>query len=410
MADQGMCRDPLDQTGSERGAALIVSLLLTIVVIGIVTTGGLLLDAHAKKTRTNFAANAQAVQVARSGLAETLAWLRRQTSQPVLTFAPVLDTSATPAILDTADPDIGLVREFKITGSVWARYEAWKDWPGDPDPVRLLRREQFRCEDISEPRAGGNPGMVWRLRSVGYVYHRDDPSVAFDQAPNRVISSQLMETEVRRIVIGLPGQAAVNVGDGNSCHVNTNGRIYGGASGAGIFYPQGSGTPTVGPASANRVTGSPALATTTTYDDSYEAVFGMGWSELTAMATMVITDPADFPSPIPSMSLIIIDVPTLHIDSTAPLLGTGIVIVRGNLVMNPGNDSNFSGLLYVEGNMTMRDPSAISGSVVCTGNMTLQGSADYATITFDEAILGQLMQNFGNYRLSNTLHLPRLAK
>ena len=42
-----------------------------------------------------------------------------------------------------------------------------------------------------------------------------------------------------------------------------NGRIVGGTNGAGIFYPQGTGNPTTGPANQNRVTGNPPLAPST---------------------------------------------------------------------------------------------------------------------------------------------------
>lgn len=382
-------------------------MLFTIIVSGLTVTGTLLLRAHLQKNRTSFAAKSQALQVARSGLAEGLNWLRRQTSQPVLAFAPQLNTGATPQVLDTIDPNIGLVREFKITGKTWARYEVWKDWPGDPVPARLAWRQQYRCEDISSPRAQMGAGAVWRLRSIGYIYDRVDGNVAFNQAPNSVIASQVAVNEVRRMVIGLPGQAAVNVGDGNSCHINTKGRIIGG-TGAGIYYPAGTGTPTTGPAGENRVTGTPRLSTAVTYDDSYEAVFGVSFEELKSMATLVVTNAVDFPSPMPAMGLVVIDCGTLQINAT-PLSGTAIVVVRGNVMMNPGNNSNFSGLLYVEGNLTVRDPSEIRGSVICTGNMTVQGAGDFATITFDAGVLNALMTQVGNYRPGSTTWLPRTS-
>ncbi|MEO6596914.1 MAG: hypothetical protein ABIP94_19385, partial [Planctomycetota bacterium] len=84
-----------------------------------------------------------------------------------------------------------------------------------------------------------------------------------------------------------------------------------------------------------------------------------------------------------------------------------IVILIGNVNIDPGSFSNFSGLLYVDGNFTMRDPADIRGAVVCTGNMTLQGSSDFATIFYDEGVLTALQQNFGNYNFSNTRLLPR---
>lgn len=405
-ADSGSTAGISHERTDERGMALVVALLMSIVVVGTVVTGSLLLRAFTSKTQSAFVAHSQAVGAARSGLAESLSWLRRQTSQPVTAFAPQLDAAATPPLLDTTDPDIGIVREFRIGGSTWARYEVWKAWPGDPDPTRLAWRQQFQCEDISQPRAGTSPGTVWRLRSLGYVFRRESAAVPFDTAPNTVLASQFAEVEVRRMAISLPGQAAVNVRDGNSCHINTNGRIVGGV-GAGIFYPQGTGSPTTGPPSGNRVTGTPPLAAATTYDDSYEAVFGMTLAELNALADLRVTAAADFPSPVPSNSIVIAEMSSLHFDSSTPLLGTGIVIVRGNVVMQPGSNSNFSGLLYVDGNLTVRAPSEINGSVVCTGNMTVQGASDFATINFDDGVLNSLLGNLGNYRVSSVVLLPR---
>ncbi len=394
--------------GGERGIALIIALVFTVIIAGLTVTGTLLLKAHTQSNRTNWARKNQALQVARSGINEGLVWLRRQTSQPVLTFAPVLDLGADPPVLDTIDEEIGLVREFTVTDKIRARYELWKRWDTDPDPVRLAWRQRYRVQDISAARAQGNPGTVWRLRSVGYVYNYLDPDVPFNVPPNSVIASHIAVNECRRLVIGLPGQAALNVADGNSCHINTNGRIVGG-TGAGIYYPAASGAPTVGPPPP-RVTGTPALATAVNYDDSYEAVFSVSFAELSTMATLVVTDPAGIPSPMPSMGLVIIDCGNVQFDAARPLLGNAIVVSRGNTTLAPGNNSNFSGMLYVEGNLTVRAPSEINGSVVCTGNVTVQGVPDYATINFDPDVLEALMRQLGNYRISNTPFLPRVSR
>ena len=395
------------RTNGERGAALIMALMFTTVVVGVVITGTLTLKSQITQNRVQFITNYQAVMAARSGLTEALSWLRRQTSQPVTEFAPLLDPAQTPPVFDTEDPDIGLVRDFRISGNLWARYEVWKEWATDPDPDRALWRAQHACRDISGPKAGRSPGAAWRLRSVGYVYRRFDETAPFNVAPNAVLATELTETEVLRAVINLPGEGAVNVGDGNSCHINTNGRINGGEA-AGIYYPKGTGTPTTGPRKQKRVTGTPSLSQAEVYDDSYEAVFGLTFAEISSMADMIVTDEADFPNPVPENALVVVDIgSTFNIDSSLPLTGSGLVVVNGNMVMNSGNNSLFSGMLYVDGNFTMRAPSEINGSVVVTGNMTLQGSGDFATINFDADALNALMSNFGAYRRVNSIYLPR---
>jgi len=107
-------------------------------------------------------------------------------------------------------------------------------------------------------------------------------------------------------------------------------------------------------------------------------------------------------------SMVIADVSSpLTITSSNPLTGSGLVIVRGDVDLQLGNNSLFSGLLFVDGDLTMRSPSEINGAVLCTGTLTLQGSSDYATINFDQDALDALMVQFGTYRQANTLFLPR---
>jgi hypothetical protein len=390
----------------ESGVAIVVGLWFSVIVVGIVIAGSAYLSAHSKKTRNSFIARSQAIQIARSGLTESLNWLRRQTSQPVEDFAPQYAPSATPPVLDTIDPDIGLVREFRIAGKQWGRYEVWKEWDADPNATRRAWRQQVQCEDISEERMAGSDGAIWRLRSVGYVYTLVDPSKAYNVAPNVVLSREMLQTEVQRLSLNLPGEAALNVGDGNSAHVNTNGRIVGGNAG-GIHYPRSTGTPTTGSKKDKRVTGSPALSTSSNYDDSPEAVFGIGFEDLRSLADLIVTSESEFPNPVPNNSLVIVDVgTTMNWDDELPLRGSGIVIVLGHAHIQSGSNSNFSGLLYVDGNLTMRGPSDVRGAVVVTGNMTLQGQPDYATITFDGDVLDELRLNFGNYTRSNTLLIP----
>lgn len=386
----------------ESGIAIVFALFFAIVVVGIVTSGTLFMQSHQTQTDTNFAVYSQATQFARSGLTEALGWYRRQPSQPVVDFEPEIDLSASPQVLDTDEPDIGLVREFAISGSTWGRYEVWKEWAADPDATRLARRQQYEATDVSDQRGLGSAGASWRIRSIGYLFVNNDPNVDYDVAPNRLIATRVIEGEILRLIISPPGQSALSVADGNSAHINTNGRIVGNG-GSGIFFPSGSGTPTTGPASQNRVTGTPALASSGSYDDSYRAVFGVTFDELRAIADYYVTDMNDFPNPVPSNSIVIADMSSMTFDSAQPLLGTGLVVLRGNVSMISGNNSNFTGFLYVEGNLIQRAPSTISGAVVVTGNFNLQGVGDYATLNFDEGALNALRLEIGQYRLSGAI-------
>jgi hypothetical protein len=396
---------PASARDDERGVALILAIFFTLLVVGITVTGSLLLRAHQTKTKVSFVAHGQAVQFARSGLIEALGWLRKQTAQPVTAFEPALDGSATPPVLDTIAPDIGIVREFEITDSVWGRYEVWKQWDADPVTTRLPWRVQMQTEDISDLRGNLSPGSIWRLRSIGYVYRLVDDTVPFNQAPNQIIGREIAEVEARRLALQPPGQAALCTRNGNGATVGTRGRLLGGSVAAGIYYLNATGSPSVSGTGA-AVTGTPGQSAATSYDDSFEAVFGVSQNELSAMADYYVTAAADFPSPVPVDTLVLCST-GMTFTSAQPLKGTGVVAIVGNTTISQGSYSAFSGLLYVQGNLTLREPSEIQGAVVVTGTVTVLGSSDFATITYDDGILNHLRQELGTYRLSSAMMRPR---
>lgn len=398
---------PGPERSSERGVALILALVFTVIVVGITVTGSLILKSHQATTKVNFVSHGQSVQFSKSGLIEALGWLRKQTAQPVTSFAPVLNTSVSPPILDTLDPVIGIAREFQITNSIWGRYEVWKQWEGDPDAVRLAWRRKMQTQDISDLRGNLAPGSIWRLRSIGYVFRRVDENVAFDQSPNQVIGQELTEVEARRLALQPPGQAALCSRTGSTIVIGQRGRVVGGSLAAGIYYLQGSGAPSVS-GTGSSVTGTPSQSAATTYDHSFEAVFGVSQTELTAMADSVVTTAAAFPSPVP-MDKVIYSTVGMTFTQTQPLKGTGVVAIVGNTTISAGSYSAFSGLLYVQGNLTVREPCEIQGAVVVTGSVTVQGNSDFATVTYDDRILSHLRQVIGTYRLSSAMSRP-LAK
>jgi hypothetical protein len=397
-------RTPNAERSGERGVALVMAIMFTVIVVGITVTGALTLRAHQAKTRVSFVTHGQAVQFSKSGLIEALGWLRKQTSQPVTTFAPVLDMDVAPPIMDTIDADIGIVREFEITNSIWGRYEVWKQWDADPNATRLAWRQQMQCEDISHLRGDLAPGSVWRLRSIGYVFRRVDPNVAFNEAPNQVLGQDMTEVETRRLALQPPGQAALCTRNGNTTQVLTRGKVVGGSLGAGIFYKQGTGAITISGTGAS-IAGSPSQSASSTYDDSFEVVFGVSQSELAAMADYYVTSTADFPSPVP-IDKVVLSTTGMTFTAAKPLKGTGVVAIIGNTTIGQGTYSAFSGLLYVQGNLTVREPCEIQGAVVVTGTVRVEGSSDWVTLTYDDSILAHLRQEVGTYRLSSAIQRP----
>ncbi|MBL9079695.1 MAG: hypothetical protein JNL08_19490 [Planctomycetes bacterium] len=392
---------PTTARDSEQGIALVMAIFFTLLVVGITVTGSLLLRAHQTKTKVSFVAHGQSVQFAKSGLTEALGWLRKQTAQPVTVIDPQLDTSASPPVIDTIDEDIGIVREFEITNSIWGRYEVWKQWDADPVSTRLPWRQQMQCADISDLRGNLSPGSIWRLRCIGYVYRLVDDTVPFDQAPNQILGREIAEVEARRLALQPPGQAALCTRNGNGLSVGTRGRLLGGSTAAGAYYLNGTGSPSVS-GTGSACTGTPGQSAATTYDDSFESVFGVSQTELAGMADYYITNTADFPSTVPVDTLVVCNT-GITFTSTQPLRGTGVVAIVGNTTIDVGSYSAFSGLLYVQGNLTMREPSEIQGAVVVTGTVTVLGASDYATVTYDDGILNHLRQELGTYRMSSAV-------
>jgi hypothetical protein len=384
---------------NEQGMALVIALLFTFITGSVIVSGTIMLRTNHQSSELRFRRENQAVQFARSGLTEAMSWYRRQTGQPVTDFQPLLDATATPQVLDTDDPNIGLVREFRIGSNIWGRYEVWRKDESDTDPDRLDFRRKFECQDLSLERGFSGAGNVWMVKCIGYVFVKRSATAAWDQAPNQVLATATAEGEMQRLAIQPPSQAAVCIRRGDSATINANGRVRGGLTGAGILYPTSTGTPVIGPLADNRVAGSPALSATGSYDDTTRAVFGVSRNEVRSMADLVISNPANFPDPIPPDSIVFVEGPaTVTLSGGKGLNGTGIVYVEGNLTVSAGNTSNFNGLLYVTGNLTLNETTDVFGAAIVQGNLAVQGTGDYATIWYDDDVMAALRRQIGQYR------------
>ncbi len=390
------CVDPRRRDG-ERGTALILALVFVIVSAGIVLTGAMLERGNADRTNTQFRVGAQAVQFARAGLTESISWFRRQNTQPVLAFEPIVDMTAVPPIIDTQELEVGIVREFRVRGRTWGRYEVWKRWDTDPDEERLAWRNQMRAHDVSMERRAGSSGTSWRLRSIGYVFEREDESLPFNQAPNNVVAMEVVEAEILRRKLQPPGNAAIALNRADWCRLTTNGRVEGTTIGVGVYYPRNTGViSNVG----GSVTGNPATATSTTaLDLTPENIFGATFIDMRSSADLVVTDITDFPRTLAENATIVVDTgAAVSFDRDHPLRGRGLVYVNGDCTIQAGSNSVFNGVLYVAGAFTMNAPAEIEGCVMATGRVTINGSGDRATVRYGDAVLNALRQDVGQYR------------
>jgi len=358
---------------SERGAALVIVLFASTLVLLLLMTALTITRMSGRMTARQLTTQGQAYNAASAGLTNALSWFVHQRVQPVVTFSP--------AGTDTEDSSIGIVRTYAISdpGHVTGRYE--------------IRRSAVT--DVSA-RRGRSAGTVWRLDSVGYVYVQNSAASGPGVNGNTILSKRTMRTEIQRLALTLPANAALNASRGSNVNVSTSGRVLGGTNGIGIAYPPSTGTPRVN----GTVSGNPAQ-NTTNGSFALSGVFGVTQQELIGMADIVVDDERDLPDPMPTMSLIVIR-GNATFNPTKRLTGSGILVVLGNLTLNPQSNAFYNGLIWVGGTLVVSPPSSITGSVIANGPVQLTGGAEIVEIDYDPSILDQIRLQKGNYLFSRT--------
>jgi len=376
------------------GTILIVVMVTAIAMFGLVFTGTLQLKSYQARAEATFRMGGQARNVARSGLIDAFSWFRRQPAQPVLNFAPARDESAVPPVLDTDDPSIGLVREFQISGSIWARYEVRL---ADPDePVLSVR-------DVSALRGHTGQGQAWTLACWGVVFRKQDPAKRYDEAPNQILGTAWAFTETRRITLSPPGEAAICCENANFVRIEHNARVTGGG-GAAVAHKPNTGQASIsGEVNGNNgQENNEAVNAVVGYNASIETVFGVTFNDLESLADAVVQDPAEFPNPFPANGLVVVKC-NMTFDSTTPLRGTGVVIFTGNVLFDSSSQNFFNGVLYIMGDLTFKAPSYLRGTIISEGKVTATGVADVAEIEYDPDLIASLMLNMGQYRISKAI-------
>ncbi len=366
-----------------------VALVWVIVALVMLSSALLLAFSAAERARDSIQFqlqfNGQALNIARAGIADALSWFRRQTTQPVTVFSPVRNLAAVPPVNETDDPAIGLVRSVEISAMnrIWARYE--------------VRRTQVR--DVTALRGLAGAGTVWEIESVGIIYRNENPALAHDQWPNQVMSSVRVLTELRRLSIVPPGNAAICTSAPSTANFNNRTKVLGGA-GIGVVYPPGVGTPSV----SGTLQGSPAQSAVNPYRGTVQEIFGISDAELRATADIFTNDPTTIASPLPSYKIVYVD-GNITFNSSRSLEGTAILVVNGNLTVAASSNSVFNGLIYCTGNIQINAPTLIRGVVVGGSSINLIGSGDYVEVDYDPDVLGDLLQRLGQYRYAKPMRV-----
>lgn len=377
--------------------ALIVVFFFVLLSLGMVVSGTTSIQSSKKKEEVRINVHVHAAQLANAGLVEATSWFKRQANQPVVQFAPILDTTVEPQILDTMDPEIGLVREFPVSGNLWGRYEVWKQWDADPDARRLATRKRLEIRDLSLDLGEASPGLVWSLKCRGIIYRRRHPTKAPNEAPNVILATHVAESELRQTLrVTPPGKAAVLTSRGDLVNIGAKATLSSDdASAVGVLFPPDTGTPVMGSGGST--------ATSAMLDLSVENVFGLSYEDLKLQADLVVNSASDLPRPIRAGTIAVLESPAsaeVVIDFQNRLVGRGVLIVKSDqLTLTKFNMSNFAGLLYVTGAMSYDGPAWIRGTTIPVGGLTVVGGTSSTTLSYNGDAMKELRRAHGYRRV-----------
>lgn len=378
-------------------------------------------------------------------------------------FYSSISIAATSSITTSANIAAGIIRDFSMneyvtyTGSVqmqgsslWGRYVIRRqnvpDWSPGPDTA-TVNTDPDACHDLSAIAAQSSlgSGTRWSIASHGYLLHLPSPvtSTAFSgtvlgntaafnghcllSAPLAfynntpfLLAQARVYGELSRLNFNFP-QAAIQISDIHSITVNTNGIVNGlgaspqcaayGAANTGSSWDIGSGT--VNPASVSvAAQWKPSIAECfpgQTLASLQQLCQGLGTSgAIYGIAGNASVLPVFAPTTQSYISQV--SQPTFYYLNTTitlqasngavPVLaGVGLVYVNGGLYIPAGNNSSWSGVVYVAGNCTLDGPTNISGILVVQGTLSVGNSADLnkTTIAYDSGAVqnvASLLQEF----------------
>ena len=334
-------------------------------------------------------------------------------------FFPARDLAADPPINETDDPTLGLVREYEIAPSLWARYEVRLGTVAEPYSDqnangRYDEGEPFTdsngngiwnpaagTRDVSALRGEAVAGTVWVIESHGFVFERPHGDLPLGEGHNRRVAAASVGTEIRRMVIAPPAGAAICAAEGGDVTLGSRARVRGG-SGAAVAYAASTGSPAL--LSGSEVSGSPSTTSVPDYDGGLKAIFGLDLTQLKSMADLSTADADVVPADVGEFSLTVIEDDVVF-DESRPLRGTGVVVIEGDCTISSSSNSFFNGLLWVSGELEIRAPSYLRGICISNGVVDVRGTGgDYAEIDYDDKIIDDLLVRMGRYRTSKSVY------
>ena len=408
------------------GSALITALILSVVIAMLAIVGAQLIATAYRDVRQQEHQGAEVDNVARAGLVDAISWFKRQATQPVSSgyppthpawadgaFNPQFNTNA--ALSDTIDSSIGIVQEYPLNAAtgLYGRYEVRRQT--NPATAGVVY-DSYSVHDITGQRFFNGEqtgqGYAWYIASRGYVYKASSNVYTCNGATStfnikNVLARSKVSTEIRRITLTLPNSCAVITNYGGTpagkknsppaapvIIVNNKGNIAGGSFGVG--YSGGANPPfqinggTITPSAAQSV-----IVTSCT--PSY--VLGVSTADLKIMANYLVNNVNQLPNPLPDMCLVYICGDAVF-NSANPLFSSGILFVDGNLTLASGAYCNYQGLIYCTGTVTIQDSNVVQGCIIAWLGLVLSetGATETCTIQYSSTILSRVRQLVCQYR------------
>jgi hypothetical protein len=381
----------------ESGQAVIAATIILSLVLLALLTMLTQVQLSNKLVARQLTYQGQSANAAQAGLVDALSWFRRQ-GKVVTTFNPTVNPAANPPINDTDDTSIGIVRTYQVSGPgrLMGRYEVRYGVPAAGTGVLDVSASKGRSA------TGGAAGTVWQLESVGTIWVQNDSTKpGYNTSPNVVLSQQTFRTEIQRIAVTLPdGGEALYSGNCDKVTIGTKTKIEGGPA-IGISCHSGGG---LGIVKNGIITGTTQTKTNSVAAYDIPSVFGVTKQELQGLADVNVTQITDLPATLPSMSIIVINADAVFTNAR-PLVGSGILVVFGNLTLSSGSDSDWNGVIYATGNIAIAEPSLVSGAIISassTSTMTINSGSDISEVDYDPSMIGQINAQMGQYRFSRS--------
>jgi len=333
----------------------------------------------------------------------------------------------------------------EMTGSsLWGRYvlrrQNIRNWSPGPNTMSA-NTDADACHDISAvgTQSALGAGTRWSIASRGYLLRLPSPvsstassllgtPAAF--ASNNLLSAPLsyynkqpfllaqarVYGELTRVNFNLPA-SPVFVASGvlGTVTINPQGVLI--ATGAYVSTSPPPGIP------VHNVGGtlSPGYGTNTPTAESFAACFpGQSWTRMAKLAAQLATSTVikGYPPAGGMGNLPVFGSPTFANQISQPafyffnqsvtlttgtiepvLSGVGLCIIQGSLDIPSGNNSNWAGILYVKGQVTLGGPTSISGIIISETGIIIGDPAAYnkATVSYDAEIVAKvesLMKDF----------------